>query len=106
MPQIYTRAEIVNLVTSRDDAVERGILALYRLQTQPERTIQQAITVNGEGFSASDAKQGTLYARWILNGNHLAGDSVAHARKIVLRYVGQLTRIANARSIQKLPFGG
>ena len=92
----YTRDQISNLINSNDRAVERGILAIYKRQTDMEKAAHSTQHNNGVGFSAAHARKGTYMAKWILNGNSLNGKWLISARKMCLHYLGQLTEIANS----------
>lgn len=90
----WTRETIAALLESSDRAVERAMVALYRLQTEEEQAQETTRVHNGCGFSAFHAGRGTYYARWVLSGRNLSGSHLDKARAMARRYVGQLTGIA------------
>jgi len=91
----YTRDEIdLNLQTSQK-WLERGVLAIFNFQTRDEQAAEETQVRNRVGFSGSDARLGTYYAKWLMSGKHLSGRHLLLARKIMRKYSGQLTRIAN-----------
>jgi len=89
-----TRDQIKAMLRDSDRAVERAILALYKRQTQDEQASSCTQHTNGQGFNAFDAPSGTYYAKWILKGRKLTGRHLVNARKMAVRYVGQLSDIA------------
>lgn len=91
----WTPEIIKDNILTNDKWVERAIVAIYRRQTESERASAQTKHQNGVGFSAFHAMPGTYYARWVLGGKSLSGKHLEKARKIALRYVGQLSAIAN-----------
>ena len=74
--------------------VERGIVALYRKQTEMEKRIGSTVEHNNQGFSGWTANSGTYYAKWILSGKNLDGKHLDRARKIVKHHCLQIVRIA------------
>lgn len=97
-----TRNDIKSLLLTSDQAVERGVVALYHRQTEGERTHSTTTESNGRGFSAFDAERGSYWARWILGGRKLTGRHLHSARKMCLRYVGQLAQVAHERPLGRL----
>jgi len=94
--KIWTRDEIVNLINTNDLAVERAILRIHAGQTGEEQREWNTYDHNDIGFSSAHARTGTYLAHWLLKGNHLTGDWLVKGRKIALRHVRQLLKIANA----------
>lgn len=103
-------------------AVERGIIALFKLQTADEQRRADTNYLNKVGFCMTDARVGTRFARWLMgmddsNRVRYPAKSLAHpkadkvfrrykskasdgtvigrARDICLRHSRQLTAIAN-----------
>ena len=121
--KIWTREDIDQLLMTNDDAVMRGIVRLFEMQTRDEQKTANTNNLNSIGFSAADAKAGTRMARWILGLNdrnmkvfpkkslsHYAcaavlgryaqngGTVMDRARKITLKHSAQLVRIANSKN--------
>jgi len=92
---MITRETIKEKILTDDRWLERGILAVYRLQTADEQNTETTSEHNGVGFNAFDARSGSYYAKWLESGRSLSGPHLAKARKLCLRYIGQLERIAN-----------
>jgi hypothetical protein len=93
---MYQENFIRNLLETRDDAIERAMVALFRRQTEDEKSSEKAKHNNCRGFSAAHAKKGTYYAKWVLSGRKLSGWHLKRAREIALNYTKQLTLISNA----------
>lgn len=129
--RIFTRDEINAVLMSRDDAVERGILTLFRLQTQDEQASAETRHHNGRGFNSATATVGTRFARWLLgmdDNNKVryppkglghpraskifrdyiktSGSVIARAREICLLHSQQLTDVANGILVVNEPKDG
>jgi hypothetical protein len=74
--------------------LERGILAIYEKQTNDEQESRATRKRNNVGFSGCDAARMSYYAEWIRSGKHLSGDHVEKAKKTMVKYAGQLEKIA------------
>ena len=93
--KVWTRDEIKAQILADDRWVERAIVAIYNKQTSHEQAIGSTTVHNGVGFAHCHANLGSYYARWIKSDKMLSGRHLDKGRKIALRYVGQLTKIAN-----------
>ncbi len=94
--KIWTRDEINGLLFSNPRAVERAMVVLHERQTQDEQQTSVTRYNNGRGFSATAARKGSYYARWVLSGRPLTGHHLVRARAIALRHSRQLVEVANA----------
>ena len=95
--------EAIKLLLERNpQAVERAVVAIYQRQTDDERERDETRHDNGVGFNAFHAHLGSYYARWILSGRRLSGHHLDKARRMMRRYVGQLTEIALQREGQEV----
>jgi hypothetical protein len=92
-----TKDQIKALLLSNPLAVERAVLTIYSRQTANEQASATTQHRNGQGFNAFDAERGTYWASWIGKGRHLDGTHLAKARKMSLRYVGQLAEVSQAK---------
>jgi len=109
----WTKNEIRDLLIRSDLACMRGVLAIFRNQTDYEKACRATVNQNGLGFRANHAKAGSELALWMSCGNNdgvlrrsvggimmYGGDMInrmALCRKIALHYVEQLTYQANKR---------
>lgn len=89
-----TKLQIKALLLSNDRAVERAMVALLARQTADEQSSHTTRHQNGRGFSAFDAHQGTYYAKWVQSGRKLTGRHLDKARRMAVRYVGQLAEVS------------
>ena len=93
--RVWKADEIKDMLRSNDRAVVRGIARIYELQTSAEQTAESTHNKNGVGFGAFDAPFLTSLAKQIKNGRTLTGNQLKFARPKMLKYAGQLARIAN-----------
>ncbi len=89
-----TKEQIKTLLLTNNAAVERAMVALYNRQTADERSSSTTQHLNGRGFNAFDAERGSYWARWVQSGRHLTGRHLEGARKMALKYAGQLAEVA------------
>ncbi len=106
--QKWNKTNIRELLEKNDRAVNRGIIRIYEYQTQDEKKKAQTKESNGVGFNGVDAPFGTFLAEYILSKrknvndyNVLTGNFLERARKITIKYAGQLAFIANERDARK-----
>ena len=93
--QEYTKEEIRSKLETSQVWLERAVIAIYDRQTYDEQQIHETREQNGRGFSGFDANYLTYIAKWINNGKHLDGKHLSKTRQKMLKYSGQLVRIAN-----------
>lgn len=121
--KVWNRDEINEILNTSDAAVERAIIRLFELQNEDEQRHASTNVHNNRGFSSSDARAGTRFARWLqgmdnknvvryakksLNHPRAAGifgrycqdggTVMDRARKIALKHSRQLVDIANAKA--------
>lgn len=97
-----TKESISSLLQSRDEAVQRAVVAIWERQTAGEKQARGTMQQNGVGFNASDARKLSGYAERIKAGFTLAPSEVQDARSRVSKYTGQLLEIAVERQLQQL----
>ena len=93
--KVWTREEIRKNLEQSLVWLERGVLAIYARQTQEEQYLGETRERNGVGFNGPDSGYLSYVARWLENGNRLTGHHVEKVRKRMVKYSGQLARIAN-----------
>jgi len=100
MPEkIWTKEEIREKLVESDNWVEKGLLAIYKYQTESEKSSEQTIDKNNVGFNGVDGGIMSSFAKWVLKGRKLTIKQMKITRKKILKYSGQLARIANERDI-------
>ena len=95
MTKVWTVNEVESNLLSNPIWVEKAIVALFNRQTISEHDSEVTTNSNNVGFTAFDASKMSYYAKWCLNGRHLSGHHLDNARKKILKYKKQLTKIAN-----------
>jgi hypothetical protein len=95
MAKTWEIDEVKALLSRNDKAVERGIVRIYDLQTADEQASDRTKHRNKVGFNGVDAGFGSYLAKWVKGGKSLTGKYLAAARKMTLKYAGQLTKVAN-----------
>lgn len=90
---VWDTSNVRRLLLQNDKAVERAIVAIYEKQTEDEQRAGETKHHNNVGFNGSDARRGSYYARWIMSGRSLTGAHLERARKMCLKYAGQLVKI-------------
>lgn len=98
----YTKEAITQMLTSSNKALERAVVAIYERQTYDEQVSEQTTHLNGVGFNGVDAGYLSYIARWIIERKetHKAGFILNQkhqdkTRRKMMKYAGQLTKIAN-----------
>jgi len=95
--KVWKKEEIKELLMKSDKAVMRGLVVIYSLQTAEERSAEVTIEHNGVGFSGVDAKFLSSLAEQIQKRGSLSEKQMFYARKKILKYAGQLTKISNGK---------
>ena len=94
--KVWTKEEITNLLLTRKDMVERSLLKMWAFQTYSEQESKDTRFINGCGFNKPD---GTVLSSFVENlkkyGSFKSDKQVAYVRKKLLKYTGQLVKIAN-----------
>ena len=91
----WTKEEILYMLSKSNLAVMRGVVAIYKEQTPDEKYERFTKHLNGRGFSSVDASFGSGMARRILDEETLSQSQINACRKMIKKYAGQLSRIAN-----------
>ena len=86
----WTIEEVKDLLKRNNKAVERAIKLLYSFQTEAEKALETASTVNGKGFNKFDAEILSSYAEQLLEGRRLTIKQLCVARPKILKYTKQI----------------
>ena len=73
----------------------RGVIAIFRYQTSHEQKVEETIDFNLVGFKPSDAPFLSSIAKQAIAKRRLSSKQVKCTREAMLKYAGQLARIAN-----------
>jgi hypothetical protein len=103
-------ADIRAKLETSDKWLIRGILVIYERQTAAEKESEETVENNGIGFNGFDAQKLSSFAEQILAWqrgestyrNPLSGPQLAAARRKMLKYAGQLAKIAAAETAAEL----
>lgn len=93
--KVWKKEEIKSLLETYQNAVEKGIKTLFKLQTRDEQSTDNTRHNNGVGFSAVDAHILSSYAKQLNEGRRLTNRQLEKARTKMLKYAVQLTKVAN-----------
>lgn len=91
----WTKEIIREKLNTSDQWVIRGTLAIYAKQTAEEQNSDATLENNGVGFNGVDAELMSSYAIQYNRKGFLTPNQIAWARKKILKYSGQLAKIAN-----------
>lgn len=94
---MWKKENMQELLDTNDRAVERGLVAIYRLQTDGERASRTTTNSNNVGFSAFDAEFLSEIAEKCIRWRGLTPGQIRAVRPKVRRYWRQLCDIANAK---------
>jgi hypothetical protein len=104
MEKTWTKEEIQSNLIDNDIWVYRGVVALYERQTDEEKEIGDTKVRNNAGFNGRDAQIMSSFACQIIDWNDnkfhkfptpLSNKQLGIARKRIMKYSGQLAKIAN-----------
>ncbi len=91
----WDKEKIKILLQTNNKAVGKALVALLNLQTSEEQRYSDTHIYNNVGFNKCDAKILTSMATWYKRTGMLTPKQTLVARKKVLKYAGQLAKIAN-----------
>jgi len=91
---IHSKESIQALLLSNDKALARGIVAIYKRQTQAEQAVGATKEDNGVGFTGVDASILSSFATQVLKGWTLSIKQKVIARKKMPKYWKQLAEVA------------
>ena len=101
--KIWTQAEIKDNLAEHDVWVTKGVVAIYNYQTADEQACEETKDHNGVGFNGVDGHIMSSFAKQINNfrpgkfRSPLSKKQMTIARKKIMKYSGQLTKIANGK---------
>jgi hypothetical protein len=93
--KIWTVEEIKNLLETDDQFVCRAIVKIFEKQTEDEKASDMTDCNNGVGFNGTDAFIMSQYAKFFMEKKYLTPKQLAIAKRKIMKYAKQLTRIAN-----------
>ncbi|QIG70798.1 hypothetical protein EVB91_247 [Rhizobium phage RHph_I1_18] len=101
-----TKEQVVQLLLTRDAAVERALVVLYGYQTADEQKSDMTSHENGQGFTGADAEYLSKMAKLVIRGVKLTPKQLEairgrNGKRGITKYAAQLARHANANPRQK-----
>jgi len=95
MTKKWNKEKIQGKLKEQDSWVIRGLIAIYKKQTIEEQKREDTVENNGVGFNGSDARFLTSLAKQAIQRGNLSPKQMQYGRKKVMKYAGQLAKIAN-----------
>lgn len=99
--KVWTVEEIKDNLKTKDVWVTKGVVAIFDRQTADEQASEETKHHNGIGFNGVDGRIMSSFAKQINNfrpgkfNTPLSKKQMEIARKKIMKYAGQLTKIAN-----------
>lgn len=97
-PNIWTKEEIKAKLQTSDAWLLRGLMAIYNYQTSQEKSAMTTQEDNGVGFNGVDAFILSKFAEDYKKYGRLSPKQLALTQRKMLKYAGQLARIAKEKS--------
>jgi len=91
----WKKEDIKKLLVENDVAVLRGLLRIYNLQTEDEKQMDDTRYNNGIGFNGVDGFIMSKFATFYMSRRYLTRKQFDLAKKKIMKYSGQLAKIAN-----------
>lgn len=98
MTEVWTKETIREKLETDFRFVIRGLLAIYARQTDSEKNAGQTREDNGVGFNGIDSIILSSFAQQWQTRKFLSPKQWIIARKKILKYSGQLAKIANGQT--------
>ena len=92
---VWTKEEIKDLLVRNDKAVCKAVVAIWNKQTEDEKIVDATREHNGIGFNGADATFMSSLAKQFVDRGFLTPRQITYARKKIMKYSGQLEKIAN-----------
>lgn len=90
-----TKFEIAERMMTNLNWLERGVLAIDARQTSDELVSCETRHVRCHGWNKGDARYGSYVAKYLRTGRRLSGHHIAKTQRMMMKYAGQLARIAS-----------
>lgn len=94
-PAKWNKELVRDFLKVSDAWVVKGVSTIYKLQTEAEKVSETTTEDNGVGFNSLDAELLSSFAKGINKYGSLTPGQMVWARKKMLKYSGQLAKIAN-----------
>lgn len=94
--KVWAEEEIKHWIQTNDQALYGALKKLYACQTADEQRAGHTKEYNGVGFNGTDSRIMRSFAEFLLKTGFLTPKQKEIARKKMVKYTKQLTRLANA----------
>lgn len=94
--RVWTEEEIRDYVQNNDKVLYGAIKKLYNEQTVDEKMAGETKHYNGVGFNGADSRFMSSLAEFLIRNGFLTDKQKYVARKRMVKYTKQLTKLANA----------
>lgn len=98
----WTEDSIRELLNTNETAVVRALKSLWEYQTDSEQIIGDAIEENKVGFNKPDSFTAKKLLNRLERGIRLTEWEKVKLKNMMMKYAGQLMRIANLNEMMKL----
>ena len=93
--RVWTEDEIRDYIQTNDKVLYGAIKKLYDEQTEDEKVAGQTKHYNNVGFNGADSRFMSSVAEFLIKRGYLTEKQKFAARKRMVKYTKQLTRLAN-----------
>lgn len=94
----WTKDEMKDILTRYDDQLCKAVVKIWEYQTADEQRVGETKEHNGVGFNGLDANILSSFAEFYKRTGFLTPKQIVIARKKMMKYAGQLCRIANGQA--------
>lgn len=92
---MWTAEKMKDILNRYDDQVCKAVVKIYEYQTADEKRAHETKEHNNVGFNGADAKIMSSFAEFYMERGYLSPKQMMIARKKIMKYAGQLCKIAN-----------
>ena len=93
---MWTMEKMKDILSRYDDQVCKAVVKIYEYQTADEKDSHETKEHNNVGFNGADAPIMSSFAEFYIKRGFLSPKQLMIARKKIMKYAGQLCKIANA----------
>jgi hypothetical protein len=93
--KVWTKEDIKKLLMTNDKFLLRGLLAIYSLQTEDEKSANTTKYCNSVGFNSIDSNFLCGLAEQLKTKRFLTPKQISFVRKLLPKYSKQMLKIAN-----------
>lgn len=95
MAKVWTEDEIRDMIQTNDKVLYGALKKIYGEQTADEQRAGETKYHNGVGFNGADSKFMSSICEQLIRRGWLSDKQKYYARKKLIKYNKQLTRLAN-----------